>query len=291
MTKKLFITLILALPPFLILTPANAQHTTLGSGNCTSANCHAKEAAWWRKDAHYNTFSDIFIIEADYRNLAEKVGVGAGNLLKGNRGCMKCHGTVVSAKEGKEIDEGVSCESCHGPGSGYKDPHSAGDPKLGDKRTGYIEGLGLGMRELGNLDTRATTCVSCHYITDKELLRWGHPPGDGFNYVKGINQISEHWKKLPTETDLNNEPFKKAKDKLGPQFKAMTAEPPPQVSRPAPRPMSPPPSISVDPFFPLTAKGTITLEPFPNVPDTATFQEILMVVKQRLELLYSKIGR
>jgi hypothetical protein len=38
--------------------------------------------------------------------------------------CLKCHSTAGSVKEslqaGITITEGVSCESCHGPGSAYK---------------------------------------------------------------------------------------------------------------------------------------------------------------------------
>lgn len=39
-------------------------------------------------------------------------------------GCIKCHSTVGSTDEnlhaGLTIKEGVSCETCHGPGSAYK---------------------------------------------------------------------------------------------------------------------------------------------------------------------------
>jgi hypothetical protein len=38
--------------------------------------------------------------------------------------CIKCHSTAATVDEsllaGLKISEGVSCESCHGPGSGYK---------------------------------------------------------------------------------------------------------------------------------------------------------------------------
>jgi hypothetical protein len=38
--------------------------------------------------------------------------------------CLKCHSTASGVDAGKlesiTIDEGVSCESCHGPGSAYK---------------------------------------------------------------------------------------------------------------------------------------------------------------------------
>ena len=38
--------------------------------------------------------------------------------------CLKCHSTAASIDEklnaGIKIEEGVSCEGCHGPGSAYK---------------------------------------------------------------------------------------------------------------------------------------------------------------------------
>ena len=281
----------------LILTfSIQAQQQTLGPGSCGLGqnNCHFNDNEWWKNDDHKVTVQSIYDALPQYEKMAELTGVGAKNLFRGDNMCMKCHGTVISGQEKKETDNGVSCESCHGPGSGYKDPHSEGDPKLGDQRPGYIKGLQLGMRELANLDKRAEACVSCHYINDEKLLRAGHPPGNTFNYAKGIRQVSQHWGKQVGAADTDNGPFQKAMQKRGPiptVTLAAAAEQSPVVYRQAPRPPSPPPSISSDPFFPLTAKGTITLEPFPNVPDSATFQEILLVVKQRLELLYSKIGR
>ncbi len=41
-----------------------------------------------------------------------------------NPKCLKCHSTAASVNQGLvasiTVDEGVSCESCHGPGSLYK---------------------------------------------------------------------------------------------------------------------------------------------------------------------------
>lgn len=275
---------------------ANAQHATIGPGSCGlgQTNCHTQEDKWWNKDDHKIAVTSIYDALPQYEKMADLAGVGAKNLFKGDQLCMKCHGTVISGKEKNEVDNGVSCESCHGPGGDYKDPHSEGDLKLGDQRPGYIKGFQLGMRELANLDTRAETCVGCHYINDEKLLRTGHPSGSTFNYAKGIRQVSQHWKKPPTSADTDNGPFQKAMQKRGPIPDVVvksTEQSQQVVYQQAPRPPAPPPSISVDPFFPLTARGSINIEPFPNVPDTASFKEILMVVKQRLELLYKQIGK
>ena len=277
-------------------TSINAQHQTLGPGSCGIGqnNCHFNDNEWWKNDPHKMSVLSMYDALSKYEKMAELAGVEAKNLFRGDNLCMKCHGTVVTGQEKKETDNGVSCESCHGPGSGYKDPHIEGDPKMGDQRPGYIKGFQLGMVELFNLDERAEVCVSCHYVNDEKLLRAGHKNGADFNYIKGIRQVAQHWDKPPASADTDNGPFQKAMQKRGPiptVVVAAAAEQTQVVYQQAPRPPSPPPAISSDPFFPLTAKGTITLEPFPNVPDSATFQEILLVVKKRLELLYSKIGR
>ncbi len=295
MTLKLPIVFLSIIAASYLASSANAQHQTLGPGSCGSgqADCHLKDHEWWKNDAHKLSVQSMYDALPQYEKMAEQAGLVAKNLFKGDQLCMKCHATVVSGQEKREVDNGVSCESCHGPGSSYKDPHSEGDPKAGDQRTGYIKGLQLGMRELANLDIRAATCVSCHYVNDEKLLRAGHPSGNTFNYAKGIRQVAQHWDKPAAGADTENGPFQKAMQKRGPipDVVVKISEAPQVVYQQVPRPPSPPPSISVDPFFPLTAKGTIILEPFPIVSDTASFQTILSVVKQRLELLYSKIGR
>ncbi len=271
----------------------NAQHQTLGPGSCGLGqnNCHFNDNEWWKKDDHKASIQSMYDALPQYEKMADLAGVGATNLFKGDNMCMKCHGTIVSGQEKKEADNGVSCESCHGPGSGYKDPHSEGDLKMGEQRTGYVKGFELGMRELANLDKRAEVCVGCHYVNDENLLRAGHPSGNTFNYAKGIRQVSMHWDKPAGTADTDNGPFQKAMQKRGPIPTVTVVEQPQIVYQQVPKPQLPPPSVSSDPFFPLTSKGTIILEPFPNVGDSATFQEILLIVKKRLELLYSKIGR
>lgn len=285
------------------------QYKTLGPGGCGLGqdNCHAKENRWWKDDPHKETIEALYDDLETAQKYAELSGVGADNLFKGNTNCMECHGTVISGNENNEVDDGVSCESCHGPGSGYKDPHTEGDPALGVNRPGYIKALKLGLVELKNLQTRANTCVRCHYITDQKVLAAGHSSGSRFNYVKGIKDVAEHWDRQPNKKDLDKAPFKKAMQAKGPVKIIAQAPPPPppaQPGSPAPptnpdtrpkprrvvkRPPAPPPPPPADPFFPLEAKGPIDLEPFPAVSDSASVDQILLIIKKRLELLYQKV--
>ena len=272
-----------------------AQHKTLGPGGCGlgQSNCHSGENDWWKDDDHKVTIQSIYDSYALYSKIADLAGVGADNMMKGSSSCMKCHGTVVSGNEAGEVDEGVSCESCHGPGSVYKEKHTEGDPKAGKDRPGYAAGLKLGMVELANLAARAETCVRCHYVTDEKLLRAGHPSGATFGYAKGIRSVSKHWDRAASSADTKNDPFKKAMEKRGP-IPTIAIATSAGGDRPAQRayaPPPPPPHTSVDPVFPLKAARPISLEPFPVLPDSATFQQIMIVLKARLELLYKKIGK
>ncbi len=312
-----------------LFSTAHAQHQTLGPGSCGLAqnNCHVKENAWWKDDAHKVTVDKFYDDPAAYEKIAKLAGVGADAMLKGNQTCMTCHGTIVSGKESREVEDGVSCESCHGPGSGYKDPHSEGDVKLGVQRPGYIKGLQLGMVELKNVDQRGMACVKCHYITDQKLISAGHPSGANFSYVSGIKKVAKHWRRAPADADLNKAPFEKAMNAKGPvaQIVKVEAPPPAPMSTATPTPIPTSTTVAVDPApqaeqiatpqpviapsttRPRTQRATkvsapvqtetmemnqppapLLLPPFPQVSDTTSMPQLLLLLKQRLELIYEK---
>jgi len=320
---NIILAMLLAIP-----STNQAQYKTLGTGSCGlgQSNCHTTENNWWKDDAHHATVDAFYDDPTAYEKIAQLAGVGAGNMLKGNQLCASCHGTVVSGKESREVEEGVSCESCHGAGSGYKDPHS-------EKPGGYEKALKLGMVELKKVDTRGNACVRCHYITDQKLLAAGHPDGASFNYISGIKKIAKHWKRPPAGDDLVKAAFEKAMRAKGPVAQIVkvepvaaavavaeptaktvaTSEPPakpaavatpkaartetPVVSNPKPitpkAPAMPPPMPTAVPLpaEDVAPAAPIDLPPFPSVSDTASVREILMIVKKRLELLYQKTAQ
>lgn len=308
---------------FTIPLSSPAQYKTLGTGSCGlgQSNCHTNENNWWKDDAHHATVDAFYDDPTNYEKIAQLAGVGAGNMLKGSQTCASCHGTVVSGKEAREMEEGVSCESCHGAGSGYKDPHS-------EKPGGYEKALQLGMIELKKVDTRGNTCVRCHYITDQKLLAAGHPDGASFNYISGIKKVAKHWKRPPAAEDLVKAPFEKAMAAKGPVAqmvkvapvvaaasttrptapvesvtksetvstsvtpKSVTAETPvvntPKFVQPKTVAAPPMPTAVMPPVDDVVPAAPLDLPPFPSISDTASVQEILMIVKKRLELLYQK---
>lgn len=176
---------------FVILpTKGIAQpYKTLGPNSCGlgNSNCHVRENNWWKDDKHSSSAELFFAQDPKYVKVAGAYGISKNNLARGNTGCMACHGTIISGRESREVDSGVSCESCHGAGSGYLDVHD-------DKPGGYEKALTLGMVENSNLNTRAKACVRCHYITDQKLIAAGHPTGADFDYVRKIKEVATHWK-------------------------------------------------------------------------------------------------
>lgn len=99
-----------------------SQNKYIGAAKCKI--CHiskGKQYQMWASTAHAKAF--------------ETLKTGAALKIAGQRKianptadarCLKCHCTVstveASLKAGITNEEGVSCESCHGPGSNYKAP-------------------------------------------------------------------------------------------------------------------------------------------------------------------------
>ncbi len=284
------------------------KYQTLGTAGCGLGQdkCHTSEnTRWYRNDPHKLTVEALYDDLENAEKYAEQAGVGAKDLFKGNTSCMQCHATVASGREAKEADEGVSCESCHGPGSGYKDRHT-------EKPDGYKIALTLGMEDNKNLDVRAKTCVRCHYITDQKILRAGHPTGEKFNYISGIKKVAGHWKRAPGQNELNKALFDKAKAAKGPIGKIVQLnddKPPPtpprddivptgskqkengeSALRAFKRRIVDPPTPPADPVPSPEPIGPIYLEKFPAVSDSMSVQEIILILKKRLEYLYQKTG-
>jgi hypothetical protein len=94
----------------------------IGAPKCKM--CHMKpekgdQYNQWLKSPHANAMKTLATEEA--KKIATAKGIADATK---DQACTKCHATVghieASLIAGITIDEGVSCESCHGPGSRYK---------------------------------------------------------------------------------------------------------------------------------------------------------------------------
>lgn len=129
----------------------NAQtYKYIGADKCKL--CHNKAATGdqygkWLKDPHSKAMASLSSqASLDY---AKKNGIADPTK---EAKCLKCHSTYEQAgaalRGGILATEGVSCESCHGPGSMYKSPAI-----MKNQAQALKTGLILPTKEL---------CVKCH---------------------------------------------------------------------------------------------------------------------------------
>src|SRR5882672_11104139 len=160
----------------LILATASAAHaqTVLGPSKCTACHDHDRQTTKWQREepaqykdkAHYNTRKQLDGAKAGA--YAKAIGLADPYDVKGS--CVTCHATVFRG----DANAGVSCESCHGPASGYLDPHQV--------KGSYAKAVSTGLRDLKSKPPAiAKACVGCHLTTDKRLVTAGHPSGAEFD--------------------------------------------------------------------------------------------------------------
>ena len=157
MKRQLFISFFLITLSGLMLAPiqnAFAGPELVGAPKCKS--CHKTKTGdqWkiWTESKHAGAFATL-ASEAALKIAAEK---GLGNPQE-EAACLKCHTTggflgeevVVNAKGKYVPDEGVGCESCHGPGSDYKSKKVMADPAAA-KAAGMLR------------EKTEAACTKCH---------------------------------------------------------------------------------------------------------------------------------
>ena len=120
---------------------------------CHSTSKSGAQYKIWGKGSHANAFKTLASDAA--KKTAAKAGV-KGDPQKAAE-CLACHTTAYDPTTGKKrgdtastltMEEGVSCESCHGPGSVYKSKKNMKDHKL------YLK--------TGGIMPNKELCVKCH---------------------------------------------------------------------------------------------------------------------------------
>ena len=171
----------------LVLGTASAARaqTVVGPSKCTACHDHDRQATRWQKEepaqykdkAHYNTRKQLDGAKAGA--YAKAIGIADPYDVKGS--CVTCHATVFRG----DANAGVSCESCHGPASGYLEPHQV--------KGSYAKAVSTGLRDLKSKPPAiAKACVACHLTTDKRLVAAGHPSGAEFDVGAGLKKVV-HW--------------------------------------------------------------------------------------------------
>jgi len=158
--KKLMFLLGLAI---IFSTAATAQQFKyIGAAKCKM--CHNKP----NKGSQFDVWA-----EGPHANALESLKGDEKN----NPTCLECHSTAGSVEKsllaGLKVEDGVSCESCHGPGSVYKNAGIMRNRKLA---------LSKGMT-----DPTEETCIACHQGDKPD----GHPEAPkAWNYDEFVKVIA-----------------------------------------------------------------------------------------------------
>ncbi len=165
-------------------TPAQPGHY-VGVGSCVNSGCHGSTEplnassvlqnefyTWLNKDRHAGAYNIL---------LNDRSARIARNMRLKNKAweekvCLDCHTTNVPVAQiagAIDVEDGIQCEVCHGPASGWRAGHT-------EEGWTHEQSVARGMIDLRDLPVRAHTCHRCHLgnaekEVDHELIASGHP--------------------------------------------------------------------------------------------------------------------
>lgn len=197
------------------LAPARgvAQYATApslwkGVGSCSSTSCHnagnvtgspavkrSEYAFWSQADPHNRAYA--VLLEDRSVKIEQLYRRQPGARPETDRLCLSCH--VHENYDGNghgpefSVEDGVSCEACHGPARDWLVPHTA----PGWKGLSPAFKAQFGMTPLEDLGARARSCVGCHVgdatrEVNHDLIAAGHPR---LNFELGayLDILPKHW--------------------------------------------------------------------------------------------------
>jgi hypothetical protein len=175
----------------------------VGPGSCAATSCHGsvkpiagsrifqnEYSTWIIQDKHSRAYQALTGDAGERMARILKLGTKAEEAPK----CLACHALYAAPeRRGRafEISEGVSCENCHGPASGWLGPHTI-------RSWAHEKSVALGMQDTRDVIHRAEKCLECHLGTknkfvDHEMIAAGHP--DLFFELDSFSAVMpRHWK-------------------------------------------------------------------------------------------------
>ena len=134
------------------LVQAQSDFKYIGANKCKT--CHKKPKTGeqfkiWKEGPHADAYNMLSSEKA--LKVAKEKGIADPSKAEE---CLKCHSTYFKHKDQLDkktkltLEEGVSCESCHGPGSAYKKKKIMKDQKLAISK--------------GLIIPNEKTCQKCH---------------------------------------------------------------------------------------------------------------------------------
>lgn len=165
-----------------------AQSRFEGVASCAGTTCHGRMEAdgaivrqdelmrWQEPSTPGGAHSRAFAILSSRRSRQIAATLGLGDPT-GAPACLGCHATPADGGQGRRflVDDGVSCEACHGPAAGWIASHYA----VG---ANHADNVARGMTPLDRAETRAGLCLDCHYGSARSgqyvthrMMAAGHP--------------------------------------------------------------------------------------------------------------------
>jgi hypothetical protein len=184
-----------------------------GAGSCSATACHGSIApipassvlrnehtTWASRDKHAKAYQVLY--SARSRTIAENLGRN----IPAHRDtrCLACHATPGTASAPEAfLEDGVGCESCHGPAERWLSEHTSVAWRRYDGQTKFTA---FGMAPLHDVTSRAATCATCHVgapgrDVDHDLIAAGHPRLN-FEFTAYADLMPRHW----VETGANTLP-------------------------------------------------------------------------------------
>jgi hypothetical protein len=186
-----------------------------GAASCAAAACHngngppgekgSEYTTWVVHDPHSHAFEVLYGQRSRQieKNRQRPDGVSADH-PESDPLCLNCHvlnrieplakgGTQVPRRESFGLEDGVSCEACHGAADGWLTQHftAAWQAKTPEEKQAE------GMTNTKDLRTRAELCVRCHVGTgdidvNHDLIAAGHPRL-AFELAGFHAKMPKHW--------------------------------------------------------------------------------------------------
>lgn len=187
MSRGLVAKLAALLVLFLVVDGSAEAQRFEGVASCAGSTCHGRaegngkvvrqdELMHWqepseRGGAHSRAYAALASTRG--QTIASALGLGKATSAPA---CLGCHATPPGPRgERFQISDGVGCESCHGPASGWIASHYAVPATRASN-------IAQGMFDLNNPAKRASVCLDCHFGSSKSgqfvthsMMAAGHP--------------------------------------------------------------------------------------------------------------------
>jgi hypothetical protein len=178
-----------------------------GPGSCSASNCHGsvqpknvvriaqnEYSIWFAQDKH----SRAYVVLSNPTSLRMGKILGLEQPPNKSDKCLNCHALNARPEQRAQtfqtLEDGVSCENCHGPAVGWLGPHTV-------KNWTHEQSVKLGMYDTRDLVKRTERCLSCHIGTaekevDHLMIAAGHPDLT-FQLESFSSVMPRHWRPAP----------------------------------------------------------------------------------------------